>query len=163
MGRLKKKKRLWIETLNYWGWPETKRLPDICPAKMVYSESAKNCNSGSATMGNHMKVPTHYGKENALIKRKMKLGGYGKQRLHGFSLAEFFQGKELFFLLGSAIIADCENSLFWSPNSNWGFWSLIFYIKHIFYTRKCCWKVSIYFIMLFINQSWRTIISFPIL
>ena len=38
--------------------------------RQVYSGSAENCNSGSATMGSHMQVPT----QNMFIEQGRKLG-----------------------------------------------------------------------------------------
>ena len=39
----------------------------------IYSGSAENCNSASATMVSHMQVHTRQGKEKALIRRKKKV------------------------------------------------------------------------------------------
>ena len=44
--------------------------------KWVYSSSAKNCSSESATIANRMQVLSKNGKENSFIKGKRKLGGF---------------------------------------------------------------------------------------
>ena len=49
-----------------------------------------------------------------------KLGGDGKQRVHGVSLAELLLGKKRrrsFFPLSSAVMTGFESFPFWSPNS----------------------------------------------
>ena len=43
--------------------------------RWVYSESAENCSSGSATMASNVQVSTKQEKESAFIERRRKLGG----------------------------------------------------------------------------------------
>lgn len=63
------------------------------------------------------KTPVQQGKANVFIDRKRKLGGlWGEKKMsHGFSLAESFKKRNL-SIVGSAKVARCESSPFWTPD-----------------------------------------------
>ena len=62
--------------------------------RWVYSGSAEKSSLGSAAMGSQMLIPTSSGKRTLNTEGQRKVGGYSKQRVHGFPLAESSPGKE---------------------------------------------------------------------
>ena len=65
--------------------------------RWVYSGWVENCSSESTTMVSHGQVPTQQRKENVFTewqKKKTTWEGYSKQRVQGFSLAEYLTGNK---------------------------------------------------------------------
>ena len=91
-----------------------RRLPGISLQRWVYSELAESCNPRSATTVSHVQVPTQQGKETAFIEGKKDWESCSKQTVCGFSLAESLAEKSFFYWMGSALLARCESSAFWS-------------------------------------------------
>ena len=82
-------------------WPKTNRRPGISQQRWVFSESAENCNLGSATRVSHTWVPTAQGEDSAFTEKKRKVRGCREQRARKWVLTK---KEESFFSLGSAVI-----------------------------------------------------------
>ena len=65
----------------------------------LFWDQQRIVNSGSANMMSHVQLPTCQMK-NTFVEGKGSWEGYSKQRVHGFSLAEFNQERRGVFILG---------------------------------------------------------------
>ena len=74
-------------------WSETNRLQDISLEKWINLRWGEDCNSWSAAMASHMKVPAWQGMENC-YRGEGNWEDCGKRRVHGFSLTVSLPGKK---------------------------------------------------------------------
>lgn len=84
--------------------------------RWIYSGSAENCSSESATMVSHMQVPYCKG-QRKLLQRWGKEAGRAVEKSPRLFIGLVLSRKdgESFFLLDSAMVSGCE--LFWSFSS----------------------------------------------